>query len=189
MNQNEFNDGLLKEDSFRRICRNKIVNSKDGTVKCHFLHQFDPYLKLGPFKLEELWIRPYRIKIHDFLSNEEIEYFINVSKPYLSDARIIEKPVKKAESNVKTVHKTVQLWLDEIIFKENANYKYIEEEEGFKIYQLLPFKDMNSYSVKDWLLLKLSKRIEMATQTKVLSRFGSSSYQVKAQLLTLFHGN
>ena len=104
MNQNEFNDGLLKEDSFRRICRNKIVNSKDVTLKCHFLHQFDPYLKLGPFKLEELWIRPYRIKIHDFLSNEEIEYFINVSKPYLSDARIIEKPVKKAESNVKTVH-------------------------------------------------------------------------------------
>ena len=46
-NQDEFNDSLLKEDSFRRICRDKIINSKDAVVKCHLLHHYDPYLKLG----------------------------------------------------------------------------------------------------------------------------------------------
>ena len=46
-NQDEFNDSLLKEDSFRRICRDKVINSKDVVVKCHLLHHYDPYLKLG----------------------------------------------------------------------------------------------------------------------------------------------
>ena len=147
-------------------------------VKCHLLHHYNPYLKLGPFKLEELWIRPYRSKIHDFLTEIEIDYLITVSTPYLSDARKVQKEAVKEEQNVESVSKTVQHWLDEVIFKENATYEYFEEEEGYKIYQLMPLKDINSYTVTDQILLKLSKRIEMATKTNVLSRFGSSSYQV-----------
>ena len=168
----------MKEDSFRRICRDKIINSKDAVVKCHLLHHNDPYQKLGPFKLEELWIRPYRSKIHEFLTGTEIDYLITVSTPYLSDARKVQKEAVKEEQNVQSVSKTVQHWLDDVIFKENSTYAYFEEETGYKIYQLMPMKDVNSYTVKDQILLKMSKRIEMATQTNVLTRFGSSSYQV-----------
>ena len=128
--------------------------------------------------MEELWIRPYRSKIHDFLSETEIDYLITVSTPFLSDARKVQKEATKAEQNVQSVSKTVQHWLDEVTFKEKSTYKYVEGEEGYKIYQLMPLKDINSYTVKDRILLKMSKRIEMATQTNVLSRFGSSSYQV-----------
>ena len=128
--------------------------------------------------MEELWIRPYRSKIHDFLTETEIDYLITVSTPYLSDARKVQKEAVKEEQNVQSVSKTVQHWLDEISFKENATYEYFEEETGYKIYQLMPMKDVNSYTVKDQILLKMSKRIEMATKTNVLSRFGSSSYQV-----------
>jgi hypothetical protein len=128
--------------------------------------------------LEELWIRPYRSKIHDFLTETEIDYLITVSTPYLSDARKVQKETVKEEQNVQSVSKTVQHWLDEISFKENATYGYFEEEAGYKIYQLMPLKNINSYTVNDRILLRMSKRIEMATQTNVLSRFGSSSYQV-----------
>ena len=179
--QKEFNEGLLKEDSFRRICRDEIINSKNVPVRCHFLHHFDPYLKLGPFKLEELWIRPYRSKIHEFLTDEEIDYLITASKPHLSEARKKEKlsDTKSTDQpNVGTVHKTVQYWLEDVIYKENATFQYIEGEEGFKMYQLMPMKDLNSYVVKDMILLKLSKKIELATQTNILTRFGSTDYQV-----------
>ena len=128
--------------------------------------------------MEELWIRPYRSKIHDFLTETEIDYLITVSTPYLSDARKVQKEAVKEEQNVQSVSKTVQHWLDEITFKENATYAYFEEETGYKIYKLMSMKDVNSYTVKDQILLKMSKRIEMATKTNVLSRFGSSSYQV-----------
>ena len=128
--------------------------------------------------MEELWIRPYRSKIHDFLTETEIDYLITVSTPYLSDARKVQKEVVKEEQNVQSVSKTVQHWLDEISFKENATYEYFEEETGYKIYKLMSMKDVNSYTVNDQILLKMSKRIEMATKTNVLSRFGSSSYQV-----------
>ena len=131
-------------------------------------------------KKEELLtkIYLYRSKIHDFLTETEIDYLITVSTPYLSDARKVQKEVVKEEQNVQSVSKTVQHWLDEISFKENATYEYFEEETGYKIYKLMSMKDVNSYTVKDQILLKMSKRIEMATQTNVLSRFGSSSYQV-----------
>ena len=61
------------------------------------------------------------------------------------------------------------------------------DEEGYKIYQLLPLKDMNSYSIKDEILLNLSRRIAMATNTNVLSRFGSSSYQVLVLFMWVSH--
>ena len=128
--------------------------------------------------MEELWIRPYRSKIHDFLTETEIDYLIAVSTPYLSDARKVQKEAVKEEQNVQSVSKTVQHWLDDVVFKENATYEYFEEETGYQIYQLMPLKNVNSYTVKDQILLKMSKRIEMATKTNVLSRFGSSSYQV-----------
>ena len=76
----------------------------------HFLPE------LGPFKLEVYLIRPYRVVFHDFLSEEEIKWMIDYSKPRLSKSRGITKsnfagPKHEFRDGkrARTVHKTVQV--------------------------------------------------------------------------------
>ena len=40
---------------------------------CRFQHHGDPYLKLGPFKVEEVFNYPFIVLFHDFLKDEESE--------------------------------------------------------------------------------------------------------------------
>lgn len=40
--------------------------------RCHWLHHFDPYLKLGPVKAEYELHEPFRMVFHDILTEEEI---------------------------------------------------------------------------------------------------------------------
>ena len=180
MNTEEFSDGLRKEDAFRRTCRNHIVNSKDlPNLKCQFLHNHHPYLKMGPFKIEHLWSRPYRAKIHDFFSNSEMDYLVKISKPHLSEARLVDqRPKVKGKQIVRLVHKTVQFWIEDIIFRKNATFNYLEDEEGFKKYRLSDSSNLDDYDIGDENLYQITKRIELATKMNLLKKFSSSRYQV-----------
>ena len=173
----DFKHGLKKEDAFRQICNRKLQDFSQAE-KCYWLHHFDPFLKLCPFKLEELWTHPYRAKIYDFLSPREIDHFIEESKPHLSKARQSKILKEKREQNVRIIVKSVQHWTDDIIYRENVTYTYNEKGQGYQAYEMLPLQDSYSYDIKDELLFKISHRIQVATQTDVLSRFSSSRYQV-----------
>ena len=179
----DFKHGLQKEDGFRQICNGKLQDSEQSSKKCFWLHHFDPFLKLCPFKLEELWTKPYRAKIYDFLSNAEIQHFIEESRPHLSRARQSSKIKTKNEQNVGIVVKSVQHWTDDIVFRQNATYTYNEKAQGYQVYQLMDNlgQDFYSYDIKDEILFKISQRIQLATKTDVISRFSSSRYQVISQ--------
>lgn len=41
-----------KEDHFRKVCGGKVSSRNENVNKCNYLHHMDPFLKLGPFKLE-----------------------------------------------------------------------------------------------------------------------------------------
>ena len=177
----EFNGSLRKEDSFRRICSNNISEQFHSTkmeyLQCHLVHHDDPYLKMAPLLLEQHRLKPYRMMLHKFLSDVEIDHLVAVSKPHLSKVR--EDAKDQSKRDVKTVYKSVQKWLDDIAFVENATYVIDEEKVGFQKYQLLPMDDMFGFDVADEILYKLSRKIEMATRTNVARRFASSRYQAK----------
>ena len=65
-------DMVLKEKPFHR---------------CTYLHHSDPYLKLGPFKIEMFMSSPLRLIFHDILSEREMDFLIEYSTPRLSNAR------------------------------------------------------------------------------------------------------
>ena len=71
---------------------------------------------LGPFKLEVMLIKPYRVVFHDFLSEAEMEWMIEYSKPRLSQSRGISasnfegaRHEFREGKRTRTVHKTVQV--------------------------------------------------------------------------------
>ena len=79
--------GMVREDALQRTCNNEIRGNYSDNFKCHFLHHFNPYLKLCPFKLEVKLDKPYRIILHDMLTEEEIQHILNLSIPNLSRTR------------------------------------------------------------------------------------------------------
>ena len=80
--------GYGREDLLSKTCNREIRNNITlQPNQCHFLHNFDPYLKLGPFQLEVYTKIPYRVVFHDFLSQKEIDHMIEISLPNLSRDR------------------------------------------------------------------------------------------------------
>ena len=76
----QFVRGMVKEEALSNICNKVLRGNWTDHYKCHLLHHFNPFLKLGPFKLEIKLDRPYRTVLHDILTNEEIQHMIELSK-------------------------------------------------------------------------------------------------------------
>ena len=72
--------GMVREEALSNICNKVLRGNWTNHFKCHLLHHFDPFLKLGPFKLEIKLNHPYRVILHDILNDEEIEHMIDLSK-------------------------------------------------------------------------------------------------------------
>lgn len=82
---------------FRTVCQIEgFTRHPDvsNLPKCGFLHHFDPYLRLGPFKVEVIERSPYLSILHDILTEEEIRWMIDYSKPRLSKMRLNHKRAK-----------------------------------------------------------------------------------------------
>ena len=95
------------------------------------LHHNDPYLKLGPFKLEFLLSNPMRTILHDFMTEAEMKYLVDYSAPRLSNAR--EVPSYNSQHNKADVKEEAMAGLnskvDDLkschIFYNNGNPKGI----------------------------------------------------------------
>ena len=75
--------GELREALFQNVCNgnikgngmpmyvnNKIRRGKERDPKCHLAHHFDPFLSIGPFKLEVKFYFPLRTIIHEFFTKK-----------------------------------------------------------------------------------------------------------------------
>ena len=75
----------------KMICGRKATGDKVQKEKpfhrCTYLHHSNPYLKLGPFKIEMFMSSPLRLIFHDILSEREIDFLIEYSTPRLSNTR------------------------------------------------------------------------------------------------------
>ena len=72
--------GMVREEALSNVCNKVLRGNWTNHYKCHLLHHFNPFLKLGPFKLEIMLDRPYRAVLHDILTNEEIQHVIELSQ-------------------------------------------------------------------------------------------------------------
>ena len=154
--------------------------------KCRYLHHGHPYLKLGPFKEEKMITRPYVVIFHDILSDLEIDYLIDNSKPHLSRKRDFSKSSSQtlAKHELRTgkkkhrriVHKTVQAWLNE------ANWEPIDVQN-------FTYVGKKYSQINHPVLWKLLTKINLATklETKVSSRRSRryNSFQFKKCRLKL----
>ena len=188
--------GYFREDSMYRTCNLELFGNfslEEKPHSCYFLHHFDPYLKLGPFKLEEYVHRPYRVVFRDILSETEIDHMINLSKPKLSRHRGKNQGnIQAVPSDFKygkkkaTIHKTVQHWFNDVSYPKDFNYHFEGEDGGqFAFFDNIWYncphgsdKECRKYLIEDEIMYKLSLKIERATRMQIRVKGSSTEYQV-----------
>ena len=134
----KISDDRSNEWFFLSICKlgHFLPPYRRPNQQCRYLHHGHPYLKLGPFKEEKMLTRPYVVIFHDILSDIEINYLIDKSKPKLSRKRDFSKissqtlakhELKGGAKKRRIVHKTVQAWLDEADWEniDAKNFTYV----------------------------------------------------------------
>ena len=164
-----------KEKFFRSICGSGIASNR---FRCRYLHHDDPYLKLGPFKLDVESEEPFIAVFRDFFTPKEMDFLVSGSKPQLSKRRIVDeyndlieagRRNSAAKNVTRIIHKSVQVWWKEIEYeKYHDNLHEIEENFGYKIHHPV--------------LYRLSKKLELAAGLNVTAKYASSDYQVSAFL-------
>ena len=92
------------------------VKAEKHKHRCTYIHHADPYLKLGPFKIEIMMSSPFRSIFHDILTDKEMDYLVDYASPRLSNARVVplsNQSVSKADlksgKRGRTVAKTNQV--------------------------------------------------------------------------------
>ena len=143
---------------------------------CRFLHHNDAYLKLGPFKEEQMLEIPYTVVFHDILSELEINSLISEAIPNLSRKRyngndiaeaVAEHEFKGNSKKVKVVHKTVQSWLHEVDWEDQNRTTFEDAYVG-----------RNYHKMNYPLFWKLGRKIELATQLQTHTHYAASPMQV-----------
>ena len=78
------------QGNFHSMCEGNLINSTiiDYKLNCRLQHHNVPYLKLGPFKMEELNQDPFIVSFKDFLYHEEIETLKSLAANNLKLSRV-----------------------------------------------------------------------------------------------------
>ena len=126
------------------------------SFQCRFLHHRDPYLMLGPLKEEQKASTPYLVIFHDILTEPEMIYLKELSRPNLSQNRTYDNVSGasnfhdfKSGKARRIIHKTSQTWISEVEWPE---LNRVEDWVGRKYIKL-----------KHNILWKLNKKISLAT--------------------------
>ena len=157
--------------------------------KCHFVHHFNAFLKLGPFCLEVKLYYPFRSVVHDFFTDQEMEWMMEYSKPRLSASRkILKVQDSLTKSQLRyggtregkigyTVHKAVETWLNDIKYNEEPQFIKISKVGKPLEIHVPELNDTYGYSVVHPIMNNVSKRIELFTSMNVTTRYGATPYQ------------
>lgn len=65
------------------LCRNAISRSPAelAPLRCRYVTNKSPFLKIAPLKLEEAHLKPYIVIYHDVIYDAEIELIKQMAKP------------------------------------------------------------------------------------------------------------
>lgn len=159
-------------------------------LKCYFLHQNVPYLKLGPLKVEEKSHKPLIVHFKQFLSVSECKHYKAVAMHNLKRSQFGGQEMHQTSTSIFRTSK--QTWLQDLSFdlpKEFLQLNVPENienpfQEGYLIANnlLTPPKVPTNYTaylkVLDPIAFKITQRIEMATQMTLTRLYSSEPYQV-----------
>ena len=70
-------DGLSSKERFRLVCRGILKEReyrKQKSYKSIFCHRTNPFLQLGPFKIQVLSSPPIKLIVHDVFYDHEVEW-------------------------------------------------------------------------------------------------------------------
>ena len=136
-------------------------------LRCKQVHHMDPYVMMGPFKIEVASKEPLIVVFHEILTEEDSEHFLELAKPKLSRKRGYNTDSaysrrEREEGKVKVIYKSVQAWLDTIEFAGMEGGKYTP----------------NNFTILDRRAENLSSRLEKALNLNVTNQWSSHKYQV-----------
>lgn len=68
---------------YEMLCRNeiKLTPVEVAKLKCRYVTDNSPFLKIAPLKLEEAFLKPYIVIYHDVIYDEEIDVVKKMAKP------------------------------------------------------------------------------------------------------------
>uniref|UniRef100_A0A8D8ZSS4 procollagen-proline 4-dioxygenase n=1 Tax=Cacopsylla melanoneura TaxID=428564 RepID=A0A8D8ZSS4_9HEMI len=108
VNAQQFNDIFIPYSHrnvsiYRTACQGNLpVPEKiKSSLKCYYESYRNPYLKIGPFKMEELYLDPKIIKIHDAIADGEIEELVGFSKEKITRGRVFKTPDESIYSDTR----------------------------------------------------------------------------------------
>lgn len=70
-------------EAYKRLCRNELHQTPKqlSLLRCKYITNNIPFLKIGPIKIEEASLNPYIVTYHDVLYEPEINYLKSKSWP------------------------------------------------------------------------------------------------------------
>lgn len=165
--------GRFERDAhFRRVCNGQMSQRNPlEPQKCHFLHHHNPYLRLGPFKIEVASKAPLIMVFHDFLTKSELEFLIEYSRPRLSRGRFynpynqaLDAGLNEGKKVTRIVQKSVQCWIGDLEYQT-----YHDNLDEFE-------RDFN-YTIHFPNLFRLTQRMELATGLNTTAKYATTEYQ------------
>ena len=104
---NSENNIILREQ-FYMLCRGERIRplQYENVLRCFYLHHYNAFLKLGPFKLESSNTSPSLVIFHDFFHNKEINAFIDYAKPSLTTSKYYQGGGKDNTTAIRTSEHT-----------------------------------------------------------------------------------
>lgn len=71
---------------YEMLCRNEIGQTPQqiAKLKCRYVTNKSPFLKIAPLKLEEANLQPYIVVYHDVMYDNEIELVKHLARPRVS---------------------------------------------------------------------------------------------------------
>ena len=174
---------VLEAEVQRSVCGQGYKVTGDPSIsannKCLYIHHFDPYLLLSPFKIEVLTHNPIRIICHDLFSDTEIKWIVD---QYIEGAyNVINTTIPNKKELVQSQKpRTIQSFQNRfraISYTEKERFAETDEKTHAP-YFAFPLSDPYAYTTEDEKLLDLSRRIEMVTKMNITTRHGSDNYQL-----------
>ena len=156
--------GNIYQDNFYDLCKNGDSQWRkpefNSHLKCHHLNLGNPYMRLGPFKMEEKSDKPFLVIFHDFLSKRETSTMTSMKSDKLFRSQLADLREKKKKSKIRT---SKQIWVKD--FPESV---FADQEDPNRL-----VRDSGILSTGQ----KVSRRVEHATKLNLLKPHSAEPYQ------------
>ena len=169
-------------DQFSRLCRGEQLLDANVTkdVFCSFLHHQDPYLRLGPFKIDDQSMSPYITVFRDFFSETEMNHYKDYARNKLERSGYGNSNHISTDASTTGLKRTSkQTWLSEV---DEMELLALADNDNFTKVSIGPYLTNDAFDIieehQDKFANGVSERLMKATSMYVRVRGGGEPYQI-----------